>query len=131
MIREGFSLSSALGDEVQLLGFINAVLGKTGDDKFISIEILENKSFMAEIMGNKSCVLDVRAEMQNGTMVNIEVQLRDQKNIVICHAQRAFYAYKLILKTIESKHLSLYRKQLHFCHIYMSTFVQSSLNITN
>jgi len=69
------------GNEVQLLGFINAVLGKTGEDKFVSVEILENKSFMAEIMGGKSCVLDVMAVLPNGASVNIEVQLRDQKNI--------------------------------------------------
>jgi len=32
------------GDEVQLLGFINAVLGKSGNNLFTSVEILENKS---------------------------------------------------------------------------------------
>jgi len=36
---------------------------------------------MAEIMGGKSCVLDVRAKMPSGEMVNVEVQIRDQKNI--------------------------------------------------
>jgi len=69
------------GNEVQLLGFINAVLGSSGDKNFISVEILENKSFMAEIIGKKSCTLDVRAKMQNGTMVNIEVQLQDKHNM--------------------------------------------------
>jgi len=69
------------GDEIQLLGFINAVLGKTGDNKLASVEILENKSFMADIMGGKSCVLDVRAKLKNGAMVNIEVQLRDNHNM--------------------------------------------------
>jgi len=69
------------GNEVQLLSFINAVLGKTGEDKFASVEIQENKSFMAEIMGGKSCVLDVRAKMPNGAMVNIEVQVSNEKNI--------------------------------------------------
>jgi len=69
------------GDEVQLLGFINAVLGKTEDDKFVSVDILENKSFIADFLGGKSCILDVRARLQNGTMVNIEVQLRNQYNL--------------------------------------------------
>jgi len=69
------------GDEIQLLGFINAVLGRTDDDKFVSVDILENKSFIADIMGGKSCILDVRAKLQNGTMVNIEVQLRNQYNL--------------------------------------------------
>ena len=70
------------GDEVQLLGFINAVLGKIGDEKFTSVDILENKSFMAEIMGGKSCILDVRAKMPNGDMVNVEVQIKDKKTLI-------------------------------------------------
>ena len=73
------------GDEVQLLGFINAVLGKTGDEKFVSVEILENKTFMAEIMNGKSCVLDVRAKMPNGSMVNVEVQILSEISDKICN----------------------------------------------
>jgi len=49
------------GDEVQLLGFINAVLGKTENDKFTSVEILENKTFTPENIGDKSVTFDVRA----------------------------------------------------------------------
>jgi predicted transposase/invertase (TIGR01784 family) len=69
------------GDEVQLLGFLNAVLGKTGEDQFVSVEILENKTFSAETIGDKTSILDVRAMLQDGTMVNIEVQLRNQENM--------------------------------------------------
>jgi len=68
------------GDEVQLLGFINAVLGKTGDQKFTSVKIYENKTFMADIMGGKSCVLDVRAQLPGGAYVNVEVQLKNKHN---------------------------------------------------
>jgi len=34
-----YKIMGEKGDEVQLLGFINAVLGKTGDDRFTSVEI--------------------------------------------------------------------------------------------
>jgi predicted transposase/invertase (TIGR01784 family) len=68
-------------DEVQLLGFINAVLGKTEDDKFTSIEILENKTFSPENIGDKSITLDVRAVLHGKTKVNAEVQLRNQDNM--------------------------------------------------
>ena len=98
-MHEDFSPSSAPGNEVQLLGFINAVLGRTGDDKFISVEILENKNFMAEIMSGKSCALDVRAQLQNGAMVNIEVQLRDQHNI---DRRSLFYLSKEYVKKLNS-----------------------------
>ncbi|MCL2765685.1 MAG: Rpn family recombination-promoting nuclease/putative transposase [Treponema sp.] len=86
------------GDEVQLLSFINAVLGKKGDDKFVSVEILENTSYMAEIMGGKSCTLDVKAQLPTGAMVNIEVQLDDRYNM---NRRSLFYLsreYNRILK---------------------------------
>jgi predicted transposase/invertase (TIGR01784 family) len=69
------------GDEVQLLGFINAVLGKTGDDKFTSVEILENKTFSPESIGDKSVTFDVRAVLHGKTKVNVEVQLRNEHNM--------------------------------------------------
>jgi len=69
------------GSELQLLGFLNAVLGKTGNDRFTSVMILENKTFMPETIGDKSCILDVRALLQSKTMVNVEVQLRNQHNM--------------------------------------------------
>ena len=87
------------GDEVQLLGFINAVLGKTEENKFTSVEILENKSFMAEIMGGKSCVLDVRAKMPDGAMVNVEVQIKDKKNF---DRRSLFYLGKIYTQELRS-----------------------------
>ena len=66
------------GDEIQLLGFLNAVLGRTGHDRLVSVEILENKTLSAEFIGDKASILDVRAILQNGSRVNIEVQLRNQ-----------------------------------------------------
>ena len=69
------------GDEGQLLGFLNSALKRTGDDRLISVEILENKTFTAEFLGDKTSILDVRAKLQDGTMVVIEVQLTNLKNI--------------------------------------------------
>jgi len=69
------------GDEIQLLGFINAVLGKTGDDRFTAVEIIEDKSFSPKVIGDKASTLDVRAVLQSRTRVNIEVQIRNQNNM--------------------------------------------------
>jgi len=69
------------GDEEQLLGFLNAVLGRSGADSFASIDIIENKALAADIVGGKTCVLDVRAVLQGGTKVNVEVQIRNQHNM--------------------------------------------------
>jgi predicted transposase/invertase (TIGR01784 family) len=69
------------GDEEQLLAFLNAVLKRTGKGEFASIEIIENKVFLAEIIGDKTSILDVRAVMGDGTKANVEVQLRNFGNM--------------------------------------------------
>ena len=68
------------GDEDQLLAFLNAVL-KRPEKQLQSIEIIESKAFPADIIGGKSCVLDVRAVYEDSNRVNIEVQLRDLGNM--------------------------------------------------
>jgi predicted transposase/invertase (TIGR01784 family) len=69
------------GDEEQLRGFLNAVLRRTGKDRIVSVEILENRTFTAQIIGDKSSILDVRALLADGTKINIEVQLRNLGNM--------------------------------------------------
>ena len=76
-----FKVMGEKGDEVQLLGFINAVLHRTGENKFSSVEILENKTFSAAVKGDKTNTLDVRAVLQDSTRTNIEVQVRNQHNM--------------------------------------------------
>ena len=76
-----FKVMGEKGDEVQLLGFINAVLHRTGENRFNSVEILENKTFSGEVKGDKSNTLDVRAVLQDNTRTNIEVQVRNQHNM--------------------------------------------------
>ena len=76
-----YKIMGEKGDEVQLLGFLNAVLGKTGEDRFSSVEITENKFLSPEVIGNKGSILDVRAVLQGKTRVNIEVQVRNRHNI--------------------------------------------------
>ena len=76
-----FKVMGEKGDEVQLLGFINAVLNRTGENRFNSVEILENKTFSGEVKGDKSNTLDVRAVLQDSTRTNIELQIRNQHNM--------------------------------------------------
>ncbi|MDR2576304.1 MAG: Rpn family recombination-promoting nuclease/putative transposase [Treponema sp.] len=86
------------GDEVQLLGFLNAVLGKTGEDRFTAVEIIENKYLSPEVIGNKSSILDVRAVLQGKTRVNIEVQVRNQHNM---DRRSLFYWSREYLKSLK------------------------------
>ena len=89
------------GDEVQLLGFINAVLGRAGNNGLISVEILENKTLSAEIIGDKSSILDVRAMLPDGTKLNIEVQLRNLRNM---DRRSLFYWSKEFSKSLKEGH---------------------------
>jgi len=69
------------GDEEQCLAFLNAVLGSKSLKPVKLIKILENKAFVADVVGDKSSILDVRVETDMGEKINIEVQLRDMKNM--------------------------------------------------
>ena len=72
-----FKVMGEKGDEVQLLGFLNAVLGRSGKKPIKDLEIQENNFIAADIINGKSCILDVRAILEDGIKVNIEVQLRN------------------------------------------------------
>ena len=69
------------GDEEQLLGFLNAVLQKTGRNGIVSVEIDGDRTLTPEIIGDKSSILDLRATTEDGIKVNIEVQLRNAGNM--------------------------------------------------
>jgi predicted transposase/invertase (TIGR01784 family) len=87
------------GDEEQLTAFLNVVLKKTDKGKITSVTILEDRNLPADIIGDKSSVLDVRAEMSNGTKVNIEVQLRNVGNM---DKRSLFYWSREYSKSIEA-----------------------------
>jgi predicted transposase/invertase (TIGR01784 family) len=69
------------GDEEQLCAFLNAVRGRQGKDAIVSVEIIENKKITAEIVGDKTSILDARAVTSAGERINIEVQLRNLGNM--------------------------------------------------
>jgi predicted transposase/invertase (TIGR01784 family) len=69
------------GDEEQLLSLMNAVMKKTGK-QFTSVQILENKTLTADIIGNKKIILDVRAIADSKARFDMEVQMRNQGNMI-------------------------------------------------
>jgi predicted transposase/invertase (TIGR01784 family) len=75
------------GDEPQLLGFLNAVLKRTGKQGLTSVEILENKDLPPALIGGKAGKLDVRSQLADGSKANIEVQLKNLFNM----AKRSLY----------------------------------------
>ncbi|MDR0613656.1 MAG: Rpn family recombination-promoting nuclease/putative transposase [Dysgonamonadaceae bacterium] len=87
------------GDEEQLLAFLNAVLQKTGRNRIVSVEIKENRKLTAEIIDDKSSILDLRATTDEGVKVNIEVQLRNAGNM---DRRSLFYWSREYVRGIES-----------------------------
>jgi predicted transposase/invertase (TIGR01784 family) len=69
------------GDEEQLCAFLNAVLGRERDAAIVSVEIIDNRTITAEVIGDKTNILDVRAITAAGERVEIEVQLQNLGNM--------------------------------------------------
>ena len=92
-----FKVMGEKGNEPQLLGFLNAVLEPSGRKPIEALEILENKTFVKDMLGDKSCVLDVRAVLSDKTQVNIEVQLRNRRNM---DRRSLFYWGKLYTRNL-------------------------------
>jgi len=89
------------GDEPQLIGFLNAVLAPSGRKPIESLEIVEKKNFVKEMLEGKSCSLDVMAVLADGARANIEVQLRDKRNM---DRRSLFYWSKLYAEALEKGH---------------------------
>jgi predicted transposase/invertase (TIGR01784 family) len=69
------------GDEEQLLSLMNAVGSKTGKC-FASVQILKNKTLTAAVIGNKKIILDVRSIADAKARFDMEVQMRNQGNMI-------------------------------------------------
>ena len=75
-----FLFKRIFGDEKNadlLIHFLNAVFEETGEPLVESVEIL-NPYIDKDAMTDKMSVLDIRARTQARTLVNIEVQIRDE-----------------------------------------------------
>ncbi|MGB8452475.1 MAG: Rpn family recombination-promoting nuclease/putative transposase [Anaerocolumna sp.] len=64
--------------KVCLVSFLNAVLGTD----FKDVEILENLELPKDSPEGKFGRLEVRAKLQDGTQINIEVQLLNERNMI-------------------------------------------------
>ena len=93
-----FKVMGEKGDEPQLIGFLNAVLGRSGKEPIESVEIVENTSFEKDIISGKSCILDVLAILHDGTKVNIEVQLGNEYNM---ERRSLFYWSKVYYQSLK------------------------------
>ncbi|GCD09717.1 hypothetical protein Ctaglu_13400 [Clostridium tagluense] len=79
-----FIFKKTFGEEEtkdNLIALLNAILSKKDRDKLVTLEIVENKELTPELIGDKTGIIDVRAKTEDGTQLEIEVQLTNQHNI--------------------------------------------------
>ena len=82
-----------------LIDLLNAVLKREGKDRITDIESVENKKLDAERIMDKTCVLDVKARGEDGTIYNIEMQLTDKKNMGL---RTTYYWSKMFVEQLKS-----------------------------
>ncbi|MBU3127171.1 Rpn family recombination-promoting nuclease/putative transposase [Clostridium tagluense] len=79
-----FIFKKTFGEEEtkdNLIALLNAILSKKDRDKLVTLEIVENKELTPELIGDKTGIIDVRAKTEDGTQLEIEVQLTNQHNM--------------------------------------------------
>ena len=69
------------GTKDNLIALLNAILSKKDRDKLVTLEIVKNKELTPELIGDKTGIIDVRAKTEDGTQLEIEVQLTNQHNM--------------------------------------------------
>ncbi|OOO00326.1 MAG: hypothetical protein ATN35_07960 [Epulopiscium sp. Nele67-Bin004] len=86
------------GREIELMSFLNAILYKTLSSPIAKITIIEHKELTKELIDDKLGIIDIRSQLEDGTVVNIEIQIRDQHNM---EKRTVFYWSKLYTEGIK------------------------------
>jgi len=79
-----FIFKKTFGEEEtkdNLKALLNAILSRKDRDKLVTLEIVENKELTPELIEDKTGIIDVRAKTEDGTQLEIEVQLTNQHNM--------------------------------------------------
>ncbi|ONI43681.1 hypothetical protein AN639_10140 [Candidatus Epulonipiscium fishelsonii] len=87
------------GKERELKAFLNAILKNTLPKPIKKVTIVENKELTKELLDDKTGIIDVRATLEDKIIVNIEIQLSDQKNM---EKRTLFYWGKLYVGAIKN-----------------------------
>lgn len=82
-----------------LISLLNAILKPDQEEELVDLTVIENKQLSKEDLTQKTGRLDIRAETRQGVLINIEMQVAEQKYM----AQRTlFYFSKLYADTIKA-----------------------------
>ena len=69
------------GNEDILIGFLNTVLQSSINEEITSLH-LDDPHLPREQKDDKLSILDLRATLNNGIKINIEIQVRDKKDMI-------------------------------------------------
>ncbi len=86
------------GRERELIAFLNSILRKTLPSPIVEITILENKELPKDLLHDKQGIVDIRARLADGTIINIEIQLDNHNNM---EKRTVFYWSKLYVGGIK------------------------------
>ena len=134
-----FIFKKLLEDEELLIDFINRVLSKSGH-KIVSAKIISPLN-LKENIEDKDSILDVKALADDGSYINIEIQRKDEKNMVkrsLFHWSKMYVQqlkkgknYNLLEKTICINVLDfnlLVDQHYHNYYELMNPLTRNSLN---
>ena len=88
------TLFGKIGNEEILKGLVEAIIGA----EIKSLQIVENTKLEKDFKSNKLGILDIKAVLDDGTKVNIEMQMVNKKDIV---ERTLFYWSKLYVEGIK------------------------------
>jgi len=80
-----------------LIALLNAILRKNGSEPIVELKVIENKQLKKLVMDEKAGSLDIRAELENGEQVNVEMQIVNHYNMI---KRTLFYMAKLFTASI-------------------------------
>jgi len=123
-----FIFKKILSDEDVLLDFVRSALSKT-EGNIVSVKIV-NPETKREFIEDKYSILDVRAVTEDGRIINIEIQRKDEKNMgerSLFHWSKLYSeqislgdSYRKLKKTICINILDFnYTDEEHFHSIYI------------
>ncbi len=93
--------------------FLNAVFENAGQPLATQVELL-NPFLEKDALTDKMSVLDIKARMETGTLINIEIWVRNEQNM----AQRSWYYWA-----------KLFEEQLRQGHVYQELHKTVTINV--
>jgi predicted transposase/invertase (TIGR01784 family) len=82
-----------------LISLLNAILRQNGNDPIVELKVIENKQLKKQLLNDKTGRLDIRAELESGEQINIEMQIANRHNMT---KRTLFYLTKLFTASIKT-----------------------------